>query len=312
MPGAAALSAFAADVRAGLASEGQKTLPCRYFYDAVGSTLFQAITVLPEYGLTRADERIIRDHAAEMAALLPRPLALAELGSGDGSKTRWILEAIGGRPAYYAIDVSAPALEHCRRELADVAEVNPIEDSFAGGLRRAIGQRGSGEHFLALFLGSTIGNFQRHEAMRFLTEVRGTLAPGDAFLLGADLVKDTAAMLSAYDDPAGVTAAFNLNLLGRVNRELEADFDLRAFAHEARWSRRHRRIEMHLRARRAQRVRVRGAGIEVEFRRNETILTEYSHKFDATEICRMARACGFRTAAQWTDAEWPFAETLLV
>ena len=163
-----------------------------------------------------------------------------------------------------------------------------------------------------LFLGSTIGNFARAAAQDFLSEIHHCLMPGDALLLGADLVKPVARMILAYDDPAGVTAAFNLNLLARINRELEADFALRNFAHEARWDQRRGRIEMHLRSKVAQTVSIRGAEFCCDLGRDETIWTESCHKFRAGEIAEMAATAGFECAAQWIDQEWPFAESLLI
>ncbi len=310
---ATGLNGFAAEVYAGLTAEGQKTLPCRYFYDEVGSALFQAISALDEYGLTRADDRIVRAHAADVIGMLPAPLSVIELGSGSGAKTRWILEALGARePAhYYPIDVSGAALAACRRELGEIAAVTPFEESYLDGLRAAVCRRGPGRCFLVLFLGSTIGNFSRPEAEEFLRRVRDCLRPGDALLLGTDLEKAEARMLAAYDDAAGVTAAFNLNLLARINRELGGEFVVRSFAHEARYNRDERRIEMHLRARKRQRVRVRGAGVDILVARGETIWTESSHKFRAEEIGEIAGRAGYRCAAQWVDEEWPFAESRL-
>jgi L-histidine Nalpha-methyltransferase len=303
---------FAADVRAGLGVSGQKTLPCRWLYDAVGTALFQAICALPEYGLTRADGRIVREHARDIAEALPGPVLAVELGSGDCAKTRHVLVAFAGRlSGYRPVDVSGTALAACCRSLGGVARVAPVEAPYIEGLETAAAGRGPGERVLALFLGSTIGNFARHEAREFLAAVRARLLPGDALLLGTDLVKPERRLLEAYDDPAGVTAAFNLNLLGRINRELGADFDLRGFVHEARYRRTERRIEMHLRSLRAQRVCVPAAGIAVEFAEGETIWTESSHKFELEEVREMAAAAGFACAAQWVDEEWAFAESLL-
>jgi len=277
-----ALSEFAFEVHAGLAKEGQKTLPCRYFYDDVGTALFQTISLLPEYGLTRADERVLRAHAGEIAAWFPSPVAVLELGSGTGSKTRRILEALStrGSVVYYPIDVSRTALQCCRSELSDVAEVVPVEASYLEGVTRAVSLRKTQERILTLFLGSTIGNFERAEMVQFLQEVRARLRPGDALLLGTDLEKSESRMTLAYDDPLGVTAAFNVNLLARINRELGGDFVIGEFAHQARYNRSERRMEMHLRSRRDQEVFIRAAEIAVRFRRGETIWTESSHKFE--------------------------------
>src|SRR5580692_7132242 len=239
---------FASDVRSGLAKP-QKELHSKYLYDELGSSLFEAITHLPEYGLTRADERLLRRHAGDIASLLPSPLAVIELGSGVGQKTRHLLQAMGGGVRYYPIDVSADALARCERDLADLAEVRPLVQSYLDGMARATAERQPGESFLVMFLGSTLGNFERKCAITFLRDLHRALLPGDMLLVGADLVKETSRMVVAYDDPTGVTGAFNLNLLGRINRELGGDFHLRRFEHQALWNEEHRRIEMHLRSR---------------------------------------------------------------
>ncbi len=309
-----ALSEFAFEVHTGLAKAGQKTLPCRYFYDDIGTALFQTISLLPEYGLTRADDRVIRASAGELADLLRTPVAVVELGSGTGFKTRRILETLSARASvtYCPIDVSSTALQCCRRELSDVAEVVPVEASYLEGVTRAVSLRKPPERILTLFLGSTIGNFERSEMAPFLREVRARLRPGDALLLGTDLEKSESRMTLAYDDPLGVTAAFNLNLLARINRELGGDFDIRDFAHEALYNRSDRRIEMHLRSRRDQEVFIRDAGFAVRFRRGESIWTESSHKFALSEVRTLAARSGFNCVRQWVDQEWPFAENLLI
>jgi dimethylhistidine N-methyltransferase len=305
---------FARAVRAGLTRDGQKTLPCRYLYDDVGSALFEAITYLPEYGLTRADARVIRAHAGDLLDCLPPNIVVAELGSGSGTKTRWILDRLGQRQqvVYYPIDVSATALEKCAQDLSSRGEVFPVEASYLDGLREVASRRESGQTLLVLFLGSTIGNFEPDGAIDFLYAVRSRLQPGDALLLGTDLVKPVELLQAAYDDPTGVTAAFNMNLLARINRELDADFDLRRFEHLIRYDATAQRIEMHLRSRVYQRVTVRRAFLTVEFEPDETIWTEDCYKFRPEEICAMGRTAGFRLEAQWIDAEWPFAESLLV
>lgn len=304
---------FACDVREGLSKPGQKELPCQYFYDEVGTALFEAITVLPEYGLTRADARLVRRLAPDLAGYLNGPPMVAELGSGSGSKTRWILESLARRGplTYCPIDISAAALDRCAHELAPFGEIVPIEDSYLSGLRRAVCHRRSGQALLVLFLGSTIGNFERADASDFLREIHACLTPGDALLLGTDLIKPVARMILAYDDPAGVTAAFNLNLLARINRELDADFVLRNFVHEARYDEHRGRIEMHLRSTAAQTVTIRAASFCCDLRKDETIWTESCHKFRPEEICEMAAQAGFGCAARWIDQEWPFAESLL-
>jgi len=314
MFGQALENLFAREVRAGLTRSAQKTLPCRYFYDAVGSALFEAITYLPEYGLTRADTRILEAHAPEIVAALPRNIVIAELGSGSGAKTRPILEALRRLQIvlYYPIDVSAPALARCAQELGGLGAVVPLEGSYLDGLREVTERRMDGQALGVLFLGSTIGNFEPDAAIDFLFAIRQVLRPGDVLLLGADLVKPVEQLLAAYDDPTGVTAAFNLNILARINRELEADFDIRQFEHLARYTGEAQRIEMHLRSKVYQIVNIHSADLIVDFVPNETICTEASHKFTLSQICEMARQSGFRMAGAWTDKEWPFAESLLV
>jgi L-histidine N-alpha-methyltransferase len=305
---------FARDVRTGLTTAGQKTLPCRYLYDDLGSALFEAITLLPEYGLTRADGRVIEAHAGDLLDALPKNLMVAELGSGTGTKTRTILQHLARRERalYYPIDVSPTALARCRQELCPLASVVPLEMSYLDGLRDVTARRTPGQTLLVLFLGSTIGNFEPDAAIDFLYAVRQVLAPGDALLLGTDLVKSTKDLLDAYDDPTGVTASFNLNLLGRINRELDADFDLRRFAHVIRYHEEAQRIEMHLRSRVYQIVSVKKADLIVDFAKGETICTEACHKFHPEQVCTMARAGGFHLVQQWIDESWGFAENLLV
>jgi L-histidine Nalpha-methyltransferase len=303
---------FAADVRADL-SKAQKELHSKYLYDELGSALFEAITRLPEYGLTRADERLLRTHAGDIATVIPELATVIELGSGMGRKTRYVLSALR-RPdrvlRYFPIDVSHEALARCQRELADIADVRPLEHSYLDGIARAATHCRPREPWLVLFLGSTIGNFERARAVEFLRDLRQWLVPGDALLIGADLVKDHDRMLLAYDDPTGVTAAFNLNLLGRINRELGADFDLGKFKHEARWNEKERRIEMHLLSCVDQSVFIPEADFRVRFQAGETIWTESSHKFDRQEMFQIADRTGFRLKEQWVDPEWPFVESL--
>jgi L-histidine N-alpha-methyltransferase len=305
---------FARDVRAGLTRSSQKTLPCRYFYDDVGSALFEAITCLPEYGLTRADARVLQAHAAELVDLLPPNIVTVELGSGTGAKTRPILDALDRRQVvvYYPIDLSRSALAKCAQDFAGVGAVIPLEASYLDGLRQAAERRAPGQTLLVLFLGSTIGNFEPEAAIDFLLAVRVVLQAGDALLLGTDLVKPVSQLIAAYDDPTGVTAAFNLNLLARINRELDADFDLKQFEHVAKYTKESQRIEMHLRSKLYQIVSIKRADLIVDFVPNETICTEACHKFLPDQLRTMARTSGFRLEAQWIDQEWPFAENLLI
>jgi len=305
---------FAAEVRAGLTRAGQKELPSKYLYDDVGSALFEVISHLPEYGLTRADERLLRRHACDIVDRLDSPVAVAELGSGSGKKTRWILEALSRRERtfYYPVEISRSALAMCERELSDIDSISIVgfEREYLDGLLEIAAHRQSGQHLCVLFLGSTIGNFDRPAGLEFLAEVRRILEPGDSLLLGTDLEKPASQLLKAYDDELGVTAAFDLNLLARINRELDADFDLGEFAHVARINHQTRSVEMHLQSLRRQTVRIPAADLRVDFLEGETIWTESSHKYSAEEAFQMARDAGFRCQAQWIDEQWPFAENL--
>jgi len=312
---------FASEVRAGLTRPGQKELPSKYFYDDVGSALFEAISHLPEYGLTRADARLLRRHASEIVDSLDMdrfaiPVAVAELGSGSGKKTRWLLEVMGRRQRtfYYPVEISRSALAMCERELSDMDSISIVgfEREYLDGLVEVTVRRKAGQHLLVLFLGSTIGNFDRPAGVKFLAEVRRILQAGDALLLGTDLEKPSTQLLAAYDDELGVTAAFNLNLLARINRELDADFDLGQFSHVATINHEARSVEMHLRSKRRQTVNIAAAELEVEFQEGETIWTESSHKYSSLEVYQMARDSGFRCDLQWIDEEWPFAESLLI
>src|ERR1700758_1144082 len=241
---------FATDVRAGLTRDGQKELPSKYLYDDVGSALFEVISALPEYGLTRADERLLRRHAHDIVARLPLPVMVAELGSGSGKKTRWILEALCRRQhtSYFPIEISRKALAMCARELGDIDCISIVgfEREYLDGLLEVAARRRAGQHVMVLFLGSTIGNFDRPAGVKFLKEMRRILQAGDSLLLGTDLEKPAPQLIEAYQDPLGVTAAFNRNLLARINRELDADFVLPQFEHVARFNPEARSVEMHL------------------------------------------------------------------
>src|ERR1700692_4072260 len=288
---------FAADVRAGLARPGQKELPSKYLYDDVGSALFEVISHLPEYGLTRADERLLQSHADEIVERLDAPVAVAELGSGSGKKTRWILEALSRwqRTFYYPVEISRSALAMCERELSDIDSISIVgfEREYLDGLLEVAAHRQRNQHLFVLFLGSPSGNFDRSAGVKFLAEVRRILEPGDSLLLGTDLEKSSSQLLKAYDDELGVTAAFHLNLLARINRELDADFDLGQFVHTARINPEARSVEMHLRSKRQQTVRIPAADLRVEFLEGETIWTESSHKYSVDEVFQMAHNAGF-------------------
>lgn len=307
---------FAEDVRTGLTKPGQKELSSRYLYDDVGSALFEVISLLPEYGLTRAGERILQQHAEGMTDRIPSPVVVAELGSGSGKKTRWILEALARRQPtlYHPIEISRAALSMCEHELDHLESVSVVgfETGYLDGLRKVANRRKKGQHLLVLFLGSSIGNFDRKPGEDFLRKIREILTRDDALLLATDLEKPVGQLLKAYDDPLGVTAAFNLNILARINRELGGDFDLSRFRHVAQYDATERRVEMHISSTVTQAVTIRKSELTVAFGKGETIWTESSHKYAPGEVVEMAQRAGFQCEGQWFDDEWPFAENLLV
>jgi L-histidine N-alpha-methyltransferase len=306
------LTEFEADVRAGLAKSPQKELYSKYFYDDLGTALFDAITLLPEYGLTRADMRLLRERARELPARMRGVSVVVELGCGSGEKALEVLPHFtrGNRITYCPIDVSTAALVRCKRDLDHLENLDivPIEKSYIEGLAAASNMRAPGSRMLVLFLGSSIGNFEPAVAQTFLKSVRQNLRSADVFLLSADLVKSRELMLPAYDDSIGLTAAFNLNLLARINRELGGTFNLNNFQHEARYNDVEQRIEMHLQSTVDQVVSING--FAVSLKRGETIWTESSYKFRPEQIRSMAEGAGFKAEIQWTDPEWPFAQTL--
>jgi L-histidine Nalpha-methyltransferase len=308
------MESFAADVMRGLTAS-PKWLPCKYLYDDLGSALFEAITLLPEYGVTRAEESLLRERARSIAERLVPGVMVAELGSGGGKKTASVLDAIlafQAEVAYHPIDISAGALGTCELRLGAIpgVRVRSIEALYLDGLLELGASREPWPPLLVLFLGSNIGNFDVPEAETFLSSVRGCLRDGDSLLLGADLRKPVDRLLSAYDDPTGVTAAFNLNLLARINRELDAAFDLRNFAHQARWCDAESRVEMHLVSRIDQDVRIGALDMTVPFAAGETIWTESSYKYDLAALDKLARAAGFEVVGRWTHEAWGFAESL--
>jgi dimethylhistidine N-methyltransferase len=304
---------FAADVRAGLGGRARKALPPAYLYDALGTALFEAITQLPEYGVWRAERRVLERHAQDIAAHCPAA-AVIELGSGSATKTRLLLEPLlrWQRLSYAAVDVSAGALAATRATLRELdgLDVRLVQADYPAGFARAAAQRPSAGRLLVLFLGGSLGNFGAIQALRCLQWIRRGLQPGDGLLLGVDLDKPAHRLLPAYDDPLGVTAAFDLNLLARMNRELGADFDLAGFRHEARFDARTRDVEMHLRALRTQQVRFAHPDLSIELRTGETIHTESSHKYRVDELDALAGSAGFRAAGHWRDEEWPFLDAL--
>ncbi len=312
---ASSTATFAEDVREGLSRPDQKQLPPKYLYDEIGSALFEVITLLPEYGLARADERLLERSAPAIAAQGSSPWLVAELGSGTGRKTRRVLEelASGRSVTYCPIELSRPALARCIKELGEIEGVRlrPLESDYLDGLRRVASGRSGGERVAVLFLGSSIGNFDPAPARDFLRAIHYELAPGDVMLLSTDLVKPAEQLRLAYDDPTGVTAAFNLNLLARINRELDANFDLPQFHHQAFYNERAQRVELRLRCARRQTVDIDRAELTVHLEREEAIWTENSYKYHASDVARMAQEAGFRCEDQWLDEEWPFAQTLL-
>ena len=301
-----AREALVSDVRAGLTAT-PKTLPPRWFYDERGSELFEAITQLPEYYQTRTEAEILRRVAPELIAAVA-PETLVELGSGSARKTRVLIDAAlgNGLGFFVPFDISETTVQQTARSIAAEfpgLSVYAMVGDFAAHLDR-IPRYG---RQLVVFLGSTIGNFDDAERRTFLDHVRDLLQPVDAFLLGVDLVKDPAELVAAYDDAQGVTADFNRNVLRVLNRELAADFDVSAFDHVARFNRERSRIEMHLRARSRQRVRLPGAGLTVEFAAGELLMTEISVKFTRASIERALRESGLALIRWYTDAKERFA-----
>jgi L-histidine Nalpha-methyltransferase len=303
---------FAEEVRYFL-TQRPRQLPSRYLYDALGSALFEAICRLPWYALTRAETRLLEQHARDI--LHAGVSTIIELGSGSGAKLSALIAGAGkdrGRLELHLVDVSGSALAEARRALERHSNVRvlPHRATYEIGLEEFGGARPAAGRRLALFLGSNIGNFDPPGRDAFLRSVRSALDRGDAFLLGADLVKPARDLLLAYDDPLGVTAAFNRNLLVRINHELQGDFDLDGFSHRAIWNEVLSRIEMHLHSDRRQRVTIRGAELTFVMEPEETIWTESSYKYRPAEIGSMLGRCGFRVRAQWIDAVDRFALTL--
>jgi dimethylhistidine N-methyltransferase len=302
-------SGFREDVLEGF-SLPQKALSPKYFYDAEGSRLFEAITELAEYYPTRTEIGLLRGAAAEIAAQFPPGAALVEFGSGASVKTRILLDAAPQLGAYVPVDISPEALDEAARAIRGDYPglmVAPLAEDFTTAL--SLPAEIAGRPVVGFFPGSTIGNFAPTEAKEFLVRARRLLGEGAQFLVGADLVKPEETLVAAYDDALGVTAAFNKNLLARINRELGGDFDLDAFAHRARWNPRESRIEMHLESLRDQEVEV--AGRLFHFAAGETLHTENSYKFTVEGLARLAEAAGWRLERRWTSAHPAFAVVLL-
>jgi dimethylhistidine N-methyltransferase len=283
-----------------------KWLPAKLFYDEVGSALFEQITELPEYYLTRTERSIFESFAAEILQAAGPALTLIELGAGTAAKTCILIEELLSRQPralFYPIDVSPSALQEATTQLGRQfphLRVNPIIADYAGGveaLNRISGRK------LVLYIGSSIGNFEPDESVRLLRRIRRTLRAGDALLLGADFAKSPKILIPAYDDSQGVTAAFNKNILTRINRELEANFDLDAFRHVALWNRRCSRMEMHLESTLAQKVFVPVLDMDIIFAKGEHIHTENSYKYTAEMIESILRESGFNLEQSWHDRQ---------
>lgn len=306
---------FAEDVRKGLSALPKRFLP-KYFYDELGSQLFEAICLLPEYYLTRAENEIIERYSDQIVASVEGNKTLLEMGSGSASKTRLIIEALLRRQPellFMPVDISATALESSSRILLQSYPRLKIEayaaDYFAG--LAEVGKKPR-PRTLALFLGSNISNFDIEEALRFLRALRNVLKEGDALLLGADLKKDPAILEAAYNDSLGVTSAFNLNVLARINRELGGTFDLRSFQHKAFYNEEIGRIEIYIESLLNQSVRIEKLDLDIEFAAGELIHTENSYKYDIAGIEKLAAATGFKLSHTWLDSQERFSSNLLL
>ncbi len=314
-PERARAASFADDVRFGLTA-ARKVLPPKYFYDELGSALFEAICVLPEYYLTRVEMQILERDAPEMIAALDGPIELVEFGSGSARKTRTLIAAAleaQARLDYHPIDISPAALVDSTASLVAEYErlhVSAYASDYFDVLESA--QLRTSQRVLALFLGSNIGNYAPAEARHLLRAMSSAFKSGDALLLGADLKKDAAELELAYNDPTGVTSSFNKNVLARINRELGGNFDLDAFAHVSRYDAASGSVDSFLVAQRGCAVRIDALDVTVRFAAAETIHTESSHKFDAADIAALATESGFRVARVWTDDARRFAVSLLV
>ncbi len=302
---------FLKDVVNGL-KKSQKEIPCKYFYDEIGSSLFDEICELDEYYLTRAELAILRAHAAEMAECIGDDCELIEFGSGSGLKTRLLLEQFGSLRAYLPVDIAREHLERSALELSQLfpsVRILPVHADFTEPL--LLPETGDPRaHRVAYFPGSTIGNFNPRTAANLLCTIAWLVGDGGGLLIGFDLDKDESIVWPAYNDRKGVSAAFNLNVLERINRELGADFDLTAFSHRADYVRSKERMEMYLVSREPQVVRM--AGMEFSFAAGETIHTEYSYKYSLEHFGELTARAGFSTAAQWFDPNRYFAVQYLV
>jgi L-histidine N-alpha-methyltransferase len=295
------LPPFAEDVEEGLLKR-PKSLPCKLFYDRAGSALFEEITALPEYYLTRTELAILHDHADQIAFAVDPGVTVVELGSGTASKTCTLLQALSRRQLrvpYFPVDISPAALAEARERVESQCRgvsVRPVVADFGHGfafLRDVPGRK------LVLYLGSSIGNFDPEDAVAMLGQIRAELKPGDALLLGTDLAKDPAVLEPAYNDAQGVTEKFNKNILRRINRELGADFDLDFFRHVALWNASQSRMEIYLESRCPQTVNLGLLNLGVTFANGERIHTENSYKYTLSMVSDMLQPAGF-----WLDRTW--------
>jgi dimethylhistidine N-methyltransferase len=303
--------AFGADLAETLAREPRQ-ISSKYFYDELGSALFEAITRLPWYRITRAETAMLARHARDIFDPRRGSATLAELGCGSGDKIAVLVAAAGEPfPLIQLIDISPAALDTARYRLQaiGVRDVITHHAAYEEGLMRAIERRPPETALVVLFLGSNIGNFVPSAARDLLRRIRQSLRAGDALLLGADLVKPERDLLLAYDDPLKVTAAFNRNVLRRINDELGANFDLAAFRHRAAWNAAAQRVEAYLVSARRQTVSIPGAGVELELREGEAIWTESSYKYEPDQVMAEGLAAGFSGGEQWVDGDAKFALT---
>ncbi len=306
------VSPIAEEVLTGLSSQPRR-LPPKLFYDAAGSRLFDQITETPEYYPTRTERAILKKYAGAIVEQAGNNLTLVELGAGSASKTQVLIEALLRRQLradFYPVDVSSSALQGALATLNGHfphLRISPIVADYTHRLPHLKSLSG---RKLVLFIGSTIGNFEPEEAEQFLKSVRRSLNPGDAMLIGFDLIKNADVLHAAYNDAQGITAAFNKNVLARINRELNGGFDVDAFAHVAFWNARKSRIEMHLESLYEQTVWIQDLGRSFHFTKGERIHTENSYKFNLHSIKQLLRRSGFTLEMSWTDPKGWFAETL--
>ena len=307
-------SAFADDVATSL-METPRRVSSRFLYDALGSALFDAICELPWYRVTRAEQGLLERHGAAVLSAAGPVGRVVELGAGSGAKLATLLRQRGhtGTPRVSLIDVSGAALAAAARAVGQIPGLGPItqyQATYDQGLQSVAQETAVSGPTLLLLLGSNLGNFDPDEGQQLLTMIRQALRPGDQFLIGNDLIKPEATLQLAYDDPLGVTAAFNLNVFVRMNRELEANFDLQQLTHVAIWNAEAARMEMHAESRCRQTVTIPAAGLQFTLERGERIWTESSHKYTVDTMTPLLATAGFRQAHQWVDHDAGFALTL--